>query len=170
MFLLALVLRPCLENNVLPNICTLSGLSVLDAGILLEEDLPEDLRDKARFSVDANTDSRERKEDAPDDNVVLEELLPNIELLFICSVYARMRSGEGGPSIAGSKESAEDAFSLKEWDFSSCSLRCGFFIDDDFEYIGGYALLPAPSPNIVVIGMGRTWFDELTSQLGCKLL
>lgn len=96
---LSLSLRPFLpdrENMLFPNICTLSGLSPLDDGILLEFDLFEDLRDKLIVS-----ESRERKDEVAEESVLVLELFPNIELLFICSVYARIRSGDGGPSIAG---------------------------------------------------------------------
>jgi hypothetical protein len=44
------------------------------------------LRDKLRLSDEAGTDSRERKEDVAEENVFVLELLPKIELLFICSV------------------------------------------------------------------------------------
>lgn len=44
-------------------------------------------------------------ENVPEELVSLLDRFANIELLFICSVYARMLSGEGGPSIAGSSDS-----------------------------------------------------------------
>jgi hypothetical protein len=84
-FLSPFALRPRLENSVLPKIWTLSGLSDRDEGMLLALDRPEDLRDKLRLS-EAGTDSRERKEDVAEENVFVLELLPKIELLFICSV------------------------------------------------------------------------------------
>lgn len=68
--------------------------------MLLAIDLLEDLRDKLTVS-----ESRERKDEVTEESVFVLELFPNIELLFICSVYARIRSGEGGPSIAGCRES-----------------------------------------------------------------
>lgn len=98
--------RPALENILFPNIW-LSGLSPRDDGILLAFDLLEDLRDKLPVS-----ESRERKDEVAEDSVFVLELFPNIELLFICSVYARIRSGDGGPSIAGSKESGGGVVSL----------------------------------------------------------
>jgi hypothetical protein len=54
--------------------------------MLLPLDLPDDLRDKLKLTVEAVTDSRERKEDVADESVLVLELLPKIELLFICSV------------------------------------------------------------------------------------
>lgn len=82
----AFTLRPRRENSVLPKMCTLSGLSDREDGILLAFDLPDDFRDKVRLSVDTVVDSRERKDDVAEENVLDLELLPNIELLFICSV------------------------------------------------------------------------------------
>jgi hypothetical protein len=98
---------PALENILFPNICTLSGLSLRDEGMLLAFDLFEDLRDKLTVS-----ESRERKDEVADDTVFDLELFPNIELLFICSVYARIRSGDGGPSIAGCRESGGGVVSV----------------------------------------------------------
>jgi hypothetical protein len=98
---------PALENILFPNIWTLSGLSPRDDGMLLAFDLLEDLRDKLRVS-----ESRERKDEAAEESVLVLELFPNIELLFICSVYARIRSGDGGPSIAGCRESGSGVESL----------------------------------------------------------
>ena len=68
--------------------------------MLLAFDLFEDLRDRL-----AESESRERKDEVAEESVLVLELFPNIELLFICSVYARIRSGDGGPSIAGCRES-----------------------------------------------------------------
>jgi hypothetical protein len=46
----------------------------------------EDLRDKLRLSAEGTVDSREREEEDADEKVLVLELLPKIELLFICSV------------------------------------------------------------------------------------
>lgn len=55
--------------------------------MLLALDRLEDLRDKLlTLSVEAKIDSRERSEEAPDESVLVLELFPKIELLFICSV------------------------------------------------------------------------------------
>jgi hypothetical protein len=98
-----------LLENMEPNIWTLSGLSDRDDGMLLAFDLADDLRDKLGPSVVPETESRERKEGVAEEKVFDLELFPNKELLFICSVYARIRSGEGGPSIAGSREAVDAA-------------------------------------------------------------
>ena len=68
--------------------------------MLLAFDLLDDLRDRLAVS-----ESREREDEVWDDRVFDLELFPKIELLFICSVYARIRSGDGGPSMAGCRES-----------------------------------------------------------------
>lgn len=55
--------------------------------MLLVYDLPEDLRDKLRLSdEDAETDSCERKDELAEERVLVLELFPKIELLFIRSV------------------------------------------------------------------------------------
>ena len=95
-----------LRENSAPR--TLSGLSERVDGIPLEVDLCEDFRDRLAPSVDGELESRDRKEGVVDDSVLLLELLPKIELLFIASVYARILSGEGGPSMAGCRDSAEE--------------------------------------------------------------
>lgn len=112
-------------------------------------DLEDDLRDKLRLSVDADTDSRERKEDVAEEKVLVLELFPKIELLFICSVYARIRSGEGGPSMAGSSDAVEST-SSSGWDWGVS--RLGFFLTDAWLYIVGYAALPTEYPNILIAG------------------
>jgi hypothetical protein len=75
-----------LRENIDPNICTLSGLSERTDGILLAFDRLDDFRERLRLSVEAEVESRERKEEEADDSVLVLELLPKIELLFICSV------------------------------------------------------------------------------------
>jgi hypothetical protein len=75
--------------------------------MLLAFDLFEFLRDKLKVS-----ESRERKEDVAEERVLVLELFPKIELLFICSVYALIRSGDGGPSIEGCRESGAGEVSL----------------------------------------------------------
>jgi hypothetical protein len=71
-------------------------------------DRPEDFRDKLNASVEEYVEER-TEEDGEDEESVLDlELFPKIELLFICSVYARIRSGDGGPSIAGPIESSDE--------------------------------------------------------------
>jgi len=72
---------PALEKMLFPNFCALSGRSLRDEGILLAFDLFEDLRDKLTKS-----ESREREDEVIDKSVFVLELLPNIELLRICSV------------------------------------------------------------------------------------
>ena len=109
-------------------------------------DLEDDLRDKLRLSVDADTDSRERKEEVAEEKVLAREIFPKIELLFICSVYARIRSGEGGPSMAGSSDAVEST-SSSGWDWGVS--RLGFFLTDVWLYIAEYAALPPEYPNIV---------------------
>lgn len=54
--------------------------------MLLAFERPEDLRDKLTLSVEPEVDSRERKEDVAEESVLVLELFPNNELLFICSV------------------------------------------------------------------------------------
>lgn len=78
--------------------------------MLLAVDRVDDFRDSPKASVEKYNESRDRKEEEADDeeSVLDLELFPNIELLFICSVYARIRSGEGGPSMAGSRESSDE--------------------------------------------------------------
>lgn len=48
-------------------------------------DLADDFRDRL-LSLPAETDSRERNEGVVEEKVFDLELLPNMELLFICSV------------------------------------------------------------------------------------
>jgi GTPase SAR1 family protein len=74
------------RENIDPNICTLSGLSERTDGILLVFDRLDDFRERLRLSVEAEVESRERKEEEADDSVLDLELLPKIELLFICAV------------------------------------------------------------------------------------
>jgi len=69
-----------------PNIATLSGRSDLIDGMLLVFERFEDFRDRLRLSVEGAVDSRERDEEVADEKVLVLELLPKIELLFICSV------------------------------------------------------------------------------------
>jgi hypothetical protein len=71
-----------ISNQILQH----SGLSDRTDGILLVFDRFEDLRDKLRLSVEGAVDSREREEEVADEKVLVLELLPKIELLFICSV------------------------------------------------------------------------------------
>jgi hypothetical protein len=54
--------------------------------MLLRFERFEDLRDRLRLSVEVAFDAREREEDVADENVLVLELFPKIELLFICSV------------------------------------------------------------------------------------
>jgi hypothetical protein len=82
---LSLLFLPAREN-IEPNIATLSGLSDRTDGMLLVFDRFEDLRDKLRLSVEGTVDSREREEEVADEKVLVLELFPKIELLFICSV------------------------------------------------------------------------------------
>jgi len=63
-----------LRENMDPRICTLSGLSDRVEGILLEFDRFDDFRDRPPCSDD------------PEEKVPALELLPKMELLFICSV------------------------------------------------------------------------------------
>jgi len=102
------------------------------------------LRDKLRLSVDADTDSRERKEDVAEENVLVLELFPKIELLFMRSVYARIRSGEGGPSMAGSSDTVEST-SSSGWGWGVS--RLGLFLTDVWLYIAGP---PTEYPNILI--------------------
>jgi hypothetical protein len=98
--------RPLLEN-IEPNICTLSGRSDFVEGILplLLVDLLEDFRDSVSFP--AEPDSRDRNEGVVEVNVLDLEPPPRTDPLRIDSVYARILSGEGGPSIAGPSELVE---------------------------------------------------------------
>jgi hypothetical protein len=73
---------PLLENRA-PKIWTLSGLSDRVDGMLLEFDRWEDFRDRLALS---ELEFCDRKEGVDDEKVLVLELLPNIELLFICSV------------------------------------------------------------------------------------
>ena len=74
------------RENIDPNMCTLSGLSERTDGILLAFDRLDDFRERLILSVEAEVESRERKEEEADERVLVLELLPKIELLFICSV------------------------------------------------------------------------------------
>lgn len=94
---------------VLPKICTLSGLS--REGMLLDVDLPEDFLERllmpsSAFSHEGRSpDASDRSEDEPDELVWWLRCLSRTDVLFICLLSARMLSGEGGPSIAGSSRS-----------------------------------------------------------------
>lgn len=112
-------------------------------GILLRVDRVDDFRDRwLTLSVEAYVELRERKdEEAEEEEMVLDlELFPKIELLFICSVYARMRSGEGGPSMAGSRDSDDEHCSILG------AARGMSFLEDFFVeltvYTEGYAAFP----------------------------
>ena len=74
------------RENIEPNIAILSGRSDLIDGMLLVFERFEDFRDRLRLSVEGAVDSRERDEEVADEKVLVLELLPKIELLFICSV------------------------------------------------------------------------------------
>lgn len=82
--------------------------------MLLRVDRVDDFRDRLILSVETYVESRDRKDEEAEEveMVLVLELLPKIELLFICSVYARIRSGEGGPSMAGSRESDDEHCSM----------------------------------------------------------
>lgn len=94
---------------VFPKICTLSGRS--RDGMLLDVDLPEDFLDKllmpsSAFSHEGlSPDASDRSEDDPDELVWWLWCLSRADARFICLLSARMLSGEGGPSIAGSRRS-----------------------------------------------------------------
>lgn len=93
------------ENNTLPNICIVSGRSALiDKPVV-------DFRDAC---LDSDPSSDLVPESAPetDDDVELVPVLvlewPAATLLFICSVYALILCGDGGPSMAGSMVNGGD--------------------------------------------------------------
>ena len=88
-----------------PKIRMLSGRS-RGEGVMLPLDLTDDWRDRLGRSMEALIDPWEREDD------VKEEMVVVLELLFICSVLARIRSGEGGPSMAASRESGDGALEL----------------------------------------------------------
>lgn len=105
---------PLLEK-IDPNIWMLSGRSDREEGMLPLLERADDLRDR-EDSVPGAIDSFDRKEGVVEEKVFVLVLFPNIELRFICSVYARMRSGEGGPSMAGRREIAEfPSFFFPNW-------------------------------------------------------
>lgn len=60
----------------------------------------DDVRDRLLLSVRANNESLERKDDVAEEIVLLLDRAANIVLRLMCSVYARIFSGDGGPSIA----------------------------------------------------------------------
>jgi hypothetical protein len=94
---------------VLPKICTLSGRS--RDGMLLDVDLPEDFLDKLLIPSSAvsheglSPDASDRSEEDPDELAWWLWCLSRPDARFICLLSARMLSGEGGPSIAGSRRS-----------------------------------------------------------------
>ena len=97
---------PFLPKMVFPNSWTLSGLS--RDGMLLEVDRPEERRDRAMLS---RTWSQGRSEE----ELWVEEMeaegwwlrcFSKRAACFICLFRARSRSGEGGPSMAGSRSPA----------------------------------------------------------------
>jgi hypothetical protein len=63
----------------------LSGLS-RGGGIMLDLDPTDDWRERFGGSIEAFVEPRERDDDVEDERVLVLELLPKIELLFICSV------------------------------------------------------------------------------------
>lgn len=63
----------------------LSGLS-RGGGKMLPLDPTDDWRDRFGCSMDVLVDPREREDEVDEERVFDLELLPNIELLFICSV------------------------------------------------------------------------------------
>lgn len=121
--------------------CMLSGRSPRGA-IPLEFDLIEDFLESTR-SPDALFASPGRKETVADDVVSLLDLFPKTEDLFICSIYARIRSGEGGPSIAGSSDNEGATVCRKEIESRRESLECdGLSCDAEPAF---------PNPNIILI-------------------
>lgn len=96
--------------------------------MLLAVDRPDERRDSEKVSSVCSHDGRpepcERNEELPEDDaaaatavvVVVEEPpatdVSSTDARFICLLRARMRSGEGGPSMAGSRSSGEMAWLL----------------------------------------------------------
>jgi hypothetical protein len=74
------------REKIDPNNWVLSGRSERRDGILLEVERLEDFRDRLTLSVEAGVDSRERNDEDADEKVLVLELFPKMELLFICSV------------------------------------------------------------------------------------
>lgn len=90
-----------------PKNCTLSGRS--REGTPLDVDRCDGFLDKLRLSKlgfhDGLSDVPERRDDEPDDVVSSLLCLSLDEFRFMWLLIARMRSGDGGPSIAGSSKS-----------------------------------------------------------------
>jgi hypothetical protein len=78
--------------------------------MLLVVDRTDDLRDRETpskvCSHEGRSEPTERREPEPDDVVRWLWCLSMMEALFTCLLRARIRSGDGGPSTAGSKRSA----------------------------------------------------------------
>ncbi len=103
-FILALRLK-----RLLPKMCTLSGRS-RGCIMLLAVDLPDDFLDSVRPSSACSHDGRsaeasDRSDEEPDEVVWWLLCLSRIDARIICFLSARMLSGDGGPSMAGSSRS-----------------------------------------------------------------
>lgn len=94
-------LLPLRVKMDLPKICTLSGRSRM----LLVVDRPDDFRDKPTPSSHdgRSVDARERIDEEPEDDVCWLWCFSATDTRFICLLNARMLSGDGGPSMAGSR-------------------------------------------------------------------
>jgi hypothetical protein len=97
---------PLRLKMVLPKICTLSGRS--REGMLLVVDLPEDFLDSGFPSCPCSNEGRsaevsDRSEEEPDEVVWWLWCLSRTDARFICWLNSRRLSGDGGPSMAGSK-------------------------------------------------------------------
>lgn len=124
------------ENNDLPNICIVSGRSAL-------MDMPAvDFRD-ACLESDSSGDLVPESAPEADDDVELVPVLvlewPAATLLFICSVYALILCGEGGPSMAGSMvnvgETRAGKSVIEDVDIEPAGLLVGFVSSPRWEAI-----------------------------------
>lgn len=144
--LLALLSRlafPLLLKRVLPNICTLSGLS--REGILLDVDRPEDFLERVLSSMvcsheGRSTDVSDRSEDEPSEAVCW---------LRCLSWTSRRLPGEYGPPEAGSKSWSMELASCTEPsdDVAGLTLAAS----------SNFALLTTLDPNLGAFG-GRGAF------------
>lgn len=124
------------ENNAFPNICNVSGRSALI-------DMPAvDFRD-ACLDSDSSGDLVPESAPEADDDVELVPVLvlewPAATLLFICSVYALILCGDGGPSMAGSMVNVGDTRAgksvIEDVDIEPAGLLMGLLLSPKWEVV-----------------------------------
>lgn len=124
------------ENNTFPNICNVSGRSALI-------DMPAvDFRD-ACLDSDSSGDLVPESAPEADDDVELVPVLvlewPAATLLFICSVYALILCGDGGPSMAGSMVNVGDTRAgksvIEDVDIEPAGLLMGLLLSPKWEVV-----------------------------------